>query len=400
MNMPQAHPSPLWPRLILLTCLLALMALIVSLLIRHQTDQGNEVERARELLDHGRPDLALAALSRIKEDGAGGPEGLTLAGRALLESGRIAQARRALERSLSLKLDQPDAAKLLASIYLASGDGQRGLVMLRKAAELEPNDFRPWYAMGKVYHDLGNLTESGEAYTQALQRSPPPVEAKESRIGRVRALLDGRHAASASADLEALLEAAPADSRILSLAARHANDLGRTDEARKFADRALAVEPAEFEALLVRSRLAFLAHEPQRAIEDLEKALTLRPYDVATIQLLLQAQQSLGLSEQAAATQQRADRARARVAEMDRLTREIARRPEDPEPRWRMGQAAMEGEMYTLAYQCFRAALDLDPRFQPARDSLERLRSTKGFDYQAAARLDLQASPATRSRPR
>ena len=50
---------------------------------------------------------------------------------------------------------------------------------------------------------------------------------------------------------------------------------------------------------------------------------------------------------------------------MDKLTKVIDQHPDDPEPRWQMGQAAMEGEMYTLAYQCFQAALDLDPGFSP-----------------------------------
>ena len=46
--------------------------------------------------------------------------------------------------------------------------------------------------------------------------------------------------------------------------------------------------------------------------------------------------------------------------------------------------------MYTLAYQCFRAALDIDPNYKPARDALETLRTKKGFDYQAAVKAQLQ----------
>ena len=76
---------------------------------------------------------------------------------------------------------------------------------------------------------------------------------------------------------------------------------------------------------------------------------------------------------------------------MDRLTKVIDQHPEDPEPRWRMGQAAMDGEMYVLAYQCFQAALDLDPTYQPARCALETLRTQKGFDYAAA--IDAQSRP-------
>ncbi len=184
------------PRIVILLCLLVVLGFTILTFSRFEDDHWNEVGRARLLLDRGQPDMALQAVSRIRDDRPGAAEGLTVAARALLMRGSIASARRTLERSLSMKLDQPEAAKMLAAIYLSAGDGKRGVVLLKKAAELEPADFRPWYAMGKVYHDLGNLQESVEAYSQALRRSPPAVEAKESRIGRVRAA--GQQAGGAS----------------------------------------------------------------------------------------------------------------------------------------------------------------------------------------------------------
>jgi cytochrome c-type biogenesis protein CcmH/NrfG len=77
---------------------------------------------------------------------------------------------------------------------------------------------------------------------------------------------------------------------------------------------------------------------------------------------------------------------------MDRLTKVIDQRPEDPEPRWRMGQAAMDGEMYVLAYQCFQAALYIDPHYKPALDALATLRSRPGFDPAAVGDTRFQPS--------
>jgi predicted Zn-dependent protease len=359
-------------------------------------DHWEEVARARHYLDLGQPEPAFQAVSGIRDEGPGAAEGMSLGAQALLQSGAISSARRVLELSLRVKPDQPEAAKMLAAIYLAAGDGQRGVAMLKEAARLAPSDFRPWYALGKVYHDLGKLEESAEAYRESLRRSPPESEAKETRIGRARALLDANQAAEASADLEALRELAPEDPHVLALAARQARDLGRTHAALELADRALVHDAAEFDALLVRARLHFLSRQLEPTRADLERAVQARPNDVATLQLLLQVQKSLGLSREAAATQERADRARDRIALMDKLTKVIDQRPEDPEPRWRMGQAAMEGEMYTLAYQCFQAALDLDPRYKPARDGLAELRGKKGFDYQAATRLELRGTSKRR----
>ena len=38
-----------------------------------------------------------------------------------------------------------------------------------------------------------------------------------------------------------------------------------------------------------------------------------------------------------------------------------------------MGLLAVEGKMQVLAEQCFRAALDIDPKFELARQALEDL---------------------------
>jgi hypothetical protein len=51
-----------------------------------------------------------------------------------------------------------------------------------------------------------------------------------------------------------------------------------------------------------------------------------------------------------------------------------------------------------LAFQCFQAALDLDPNYQPARNALEELRSLKGFDPSSLAGPQLQALGKPRAR--
>ena len=55
----------------------------------------------------------------------------------------------------------------------------------------------------------------------------------------------------------------------------------------------------------------------------------------------------------------------------------------------------MDGGMYVLAYQCFRAALDLDPTYQPARTAMETLQKRGGFDPAAVA--GVQPGPKSRT---
>jgi tetratricopeptide (TPR) repeat protein len=351
--------------------------------VRKPKDHWDDVHLAQRYLDQGRPDLAIQIVSTIRDEAPGAAEALTIAARALIARNAIPLARRALERSLALNPKQPDAAKMLAAIYLASGDGPRGLALLKQATELDPSDFGPWYAMGKVQHDMGNLAESAEAYAEALKRHPREPEATESRLGRIRALLDASRAEEATADVEEARERTPRDPRLLGLAARHAADLGRRDEARDLAEQALAADPDTFDALLVRGRVRYLAGQAAEARDDLERATRINPNHLGALQLLVQVQARLGLKDESARTQERFRRASERLALMDRLTKQITQNPNDPEPRWRMGQAALEGGMNDLAIQCFQATLDVDPNFKPAREALDQLRA-KGSSPDAA----------------
>lgn len=341
-------------------------------------DHRPAVARAREMIDRGYPDLAIRALSHIRDEGQGAAEGLALAGRALLMRGNLSLARKALEKSIAMQPKQAEAAKMLAAVSLALGDGPRGLELLMKAAELDPSDFRPHYAMGKVHHDLGDIKASAEAYGRALERQPPPAELKDAHIGRARALLDSGQSDAASADLEALARIAPEDPTTLAFSARLARDQDRLDDATALAERAVQTDPRSFDARLVRAQIRSVRGQPESALDDLQRAIEINPNHLGALQLLLQTQTRLGRDADAAETRKQLQASRERTELMDRLTKEINRRPDDPEPRFRMGQAALEGKMYVLAYQCFQAALEIDPRYAPARQALASMSPPPG----------------------
>jgi predicted Zn-dependent protease len=375
-----ALPRAWAPRALVAIALLGLLAILGWTIARGREDQRALVARAREHVDRGEPDEALRLLSALRKDQPDAAEGLTLAAQALLRKGAVSSARRALETSLLHKADQADACKMLAAIYLSSGDGQRGIALLKRATELDPSDFRPWFAMGKVHHDLGQLAESAECYAEALLRTPSEPEAREARLGRIRALLDAKQPEQAEIELDEVRKTTPDDPVALALGARQALASGRLDEALALANRSLTSDPSGFDALLTRARVRLTRRELELARHDLEKALAIRAHDVGALQLMAQVEWALGLAKESESSQRRAERSRQRIALMDRLTREIAQSPNDPRPRWEMGQAAIDGEMYSLAYECFQAALDLDPGFQPARDGLRTLSVEKNYD--------------------
>ena len=94
------------------------------------------------------------------------------AGRGRPRGGRRGAARPRARLEL-----QPNAAaaRVLAAIYLSANENERGLQMLLNASRIDPEDFRPWYAMGElVYLRLRRYEPAIDAFQEALERQPRP----------------------------------------------------------------------------------------------------------------------------------------------------------------------------------------------------------------------------------
>jgi len=357
-----------------LAAVAVLIVTAVGLALRSPRGHWNAVEEARAHLGNNRPDLALKAVSHIRDDAPGAAEAMAIAGEALIHYQRFPAARGALERAIALDRNQAKAARMLAAVYLASGDGPRGVAMLQHVANLEPEDYRPWLTMGRAHLDLGEFGQAADAFEEAVQRDPPEPDRRTATIGRIRALLLAHQPEVLDDPIAEALERYPNNGELLALAARQARDLGRTEEALDFAERALAIQPSNADALLVRAMIRNERGNLEGALADLDRAAFNKPHDPGLLQLKAQIEARLGLDEQSARTLERRKEVAERLELMDELTEEITHNPDDPEPRWRLGRAALEAGMLTLASQAFQAALGIDPEFEPAREDLERVR--------------------------
>lgn len=338
----------------------------------HRSSAGHwpTVRKAQRLLDSGRPDQAFDAVMNIRDQEPGAAEAMTIAGISLFRLGDPIGARRALELALNLNPEQAEAARALAALCLDMGDATRGLFALKLAAEAAPDDPRPWSDMGRVHLDLGEFDQAVAAFEDALRRNPLN---DEIRLGLIVGMLNGNQADAATARVEESLVRRPDDPKFLGLAARHALALGQEDRALELADRALKRDPNADEALLARGRARHSSGDQERALADVERFLELRPNNLSGLQLLAQIEARLGLTERASRTAERHRAAYDRADRMARLTEHVAEHPDDPEPRWQMGQLALEGGSIELARRCFAAALQLDPSFGPAREALADL---------------------------
>jgi tetratricopeptide (TPR) repeat protein len=339
------------------------------------------VARARDALRRGRPDVALQAVNAVRDEAPGSGEAMAVAGLALLRLGEYRGARLALERAIKLQPNQFDAAVSLAELNFNLGNGARGIEVLEMAARLRPQEFRVWLTMGKVSNDLGDFPKAIQAYERAIGLNPND---RQALIGLIGCLISYGKTDQAEHWVTKALEKYSDDARVWGFAARGAFDANRLDEAIVFADRALARDPKNRDALLTRARARVVQAQWEQALPDAELARAARPNDLGSLQLLEIIQTKMGLTEQVAVTLAERLRARDRIALMGRLNEDISLHPDDPQIVWRMGQTAWEAGSFLLASRCFEAALALDPNFQQAHASLAALR---------AAEPDLAQSP-------
>jgi tetratricopeptide (TPR) repeat protein len=323
--------------------------------------------RGHALLDQGRFRQAIRAVSAIRSGSASEAEALTIRGLAEASLEEVGPARRDLERAWRL---QPNAAaaRVLAAIYLSAMETERGFQMLLSASRIDPEDYRPWHAMGELVHlRLRHYEQAIGAFREALKRRPGYLE---SRIGLADALVGSHRPQEAESVLRGVLQERPDDPRVTTRAADVALELGRDQEAARFLERALAIDPDHRAALILQARLQLRRGRPREALPAAERACALEPNDPMALGLLATIQAALGLKDQAARTQDRRHRVERRNQRIDDLLHAILEHPDDPEPRCRLGRAAAEAGMRTLAIQSYQAALALAPDCRPARRGL------------------------------
>jgi len=330
----------------------------------------------------------------IKEGSPNEAEALTIRGLAHAALEEVGPARQDLERSWRIR-PTPMAAKVLAAIYLSAYEHERGFQMLQHASQLDPGDFQPWYAMGAVVHlRLRRYQEAIGAFQEALKRLPNHLE---SRIGLVDALVKSHRPEEAEPVLQGVLRERPDDPRVLILAAELAQEMGRDPDAAHLLDRALARDPDRPEALLLHARLQVRRGHPQDALTEAARAAAVSPNDLAALNLLASIQSTLGLKDQAAQTLARRREVERRTAQIETLMHTIEERPNDPEPRWRLGRAAVEAGMQPWAVHGYQAALALAPDCEPARRGLIELGVPPG-EMPSRAGRNRSGSSTSRSR--
>jgi predicted Zn-dependent protease len=220
----------------------------------------------------------------------------------------------------------------------------------------------------------------------------------ESRIGLLTASLAIRPPEQSSDLVRDLLRDSPGNPRVQVLAAQHARALGDVGSALRYAGRAIELNPDFTDAIVLRAHLLFVTGETKPALDAVTRAVERDPRNPQALAILAQLQAALGHVEMSRATLARRREVVAQSERMLELTDEIAQHPDDPAPRWQLGQTAAATGAKGLAIESYRAALALDRQCQPALAGLRSLQEAYPPPAPSAARASSTPDPRTAGR--
>lgn len=286
------------------------------------TDQPEIMESAlRQALTLGHPRVAV---DRLRAFG-------------LVRAGRYAEAEPILAPIVAAaRAPDPEADEALARIYLQSYKLDLAGIVLDRWMRDAPNDARPhlWRT------EIDRRAETDPAitishYDAALERDP---NLDAARLGRAEVLHEAHRNAEADQDFRAYLAKRPDDTKALVGAAQNAIDLGDSEAALGFLDRALALKPNDTTALLARARLALAAQHPEAALEDLNRAALADPFDQEIFHRRASVLTRLDRLPEAQADHQRVERLRRDQEELDAIQARLNKDPRDNDLRCRIAR--------------------------------------------------------------
>jgi tetratricopeptide (TPR) repeat protein len=236
----------------------------------------------------------------------------------LVATGRYADAEPTLVRLVAdARGPDPEADEALARVFLQTYKLEAAAKVLDRWIRDAPNDPRPYFWYTEV--DRRTATPADvivDHYRKALERDPNHDAA---RLGLADALRTAHRNAEAAPEYERYLARKPNDAAGYAGAGAVAAELGQTDLAIRYLDRALALDPKNLMALKERAALEIRNNRHERALDLLRRATEQDPYDTETLYRYGIALARSGRSKEASAVQAQVARIRKEQEELDQI---------------------------------------------------------------------------------
>lgn len=243
-----------------------------------------------------------------------------------------------------------------------------------------PDDPEPYFYSGMIEaHEL-KWAEAAASFQKALQLAPRRFDI---RLQWARALREGYRYREALRQYRACLAREESPEALFGTA-KCLERVGETDEARKTYLRLLDHAPDHYEALLALGKLDFSLSEAKQAVQWLEPAAKLKPYEFEVRHALAWALLVSGEKDRAREQFEYAVKAQETLHRLRGLTRQAEARPDDAELRYQIGAILLESGQTADALAWLQSALQLQPDHRPTHRLLADYYARQGKEEMAA----------------
>ncbi len=216
-------------------------------------------------------DYVLALLRNMPDD----LRLLHLAGAVELQIHSLAMAQGHLSRALQIDPDSALARRLLALVYLRSGQPEKSLETLLPAISGHRQDISALGLAGQVYLQIGDFANAEEYFGRAVKLDP---DAAPSRLALAITRLNGSAADAAASELETMAASDKAVIADLALISFYLSK-NRMEQALSAIDALEKKQPNQPMAASLRGRFFMARRDTAAARASFERALSIDPLD-------------------------------------------------------------------------------------------------------------------------
>ncbi len=171
----------------------------------------------------------------------------------------------------------PEVAEALARIYLGTFRLNEAGSVLDRWARAVPADARPYLLRTEIEKRTSREPEIAiGSYREALKRDP---ELDQARLGLADMLRISHHNAEAAQEYATYIARKPEDPLGCLGAGQNATEMGESEEAARWLDRALELAPRNPVILAARAKVEVRDHRFAEALDYLDRAVEADPFD-------------------------------------------------------------------------------------------------------------------------
>ena len=205
----------------------------------------------------------------------------------LTSDGKDFEAKKILMGALAQNQDQIEILNALGDMAFLSKESGDALYFYERSLRVFPQQSDTLFNTALIYKEQGNLIKALETYTKILDMNPNDLECLNNRgnIFRKLSLFEKAYQdLNKAKDIMGNEEASSSDRIqpwVIYLNLGNVLILkGKYDEANKFFDKGLVLEPNSFELKRSKGEVLFYLTQYQEAVDYYHKALEIKPHDI------------------------------------------------------------------------------------------------------------------------